>query len=230
MSSCQMFHFLRLILLYTNIARTICALNVMQEINSRKLLAVPNSGILKNVTDLDLSYNKIETINSTIDFLDCYQLINLYMNYNNLTAFPFLLNIANTLTSIYLSFNRINIVEPAYLTILQKLQMITMRNNLITSFPDVYMSSLNYLGLRYNLFSSFPNWPIIGKNLTNLYLSGNKITSISVSSLLKLSKIKFLSLEEMDLQTIPNWCSLPKNANIGINLPSSLYCDCRMNW
>ena len=152
------------------------------------------------------------------------------MRYNNLTAFPFLLNIANTLISITLNFNRINFVEPAYLKILQKLQMITMRNNLITSFPDVYMSSLTYLGLRYNLLSSFPNWPIIGENLTSLYLSGNKITSISVSSLLKLSKIKSLGLEEMDLQTIPNWCSLPKNAIIGITLPNSLYCDCRLSW
>ena len=208
-----------------------CTAAVVQSLSNQNFLSVPNNIIWTNVTNLDLSLNTIQAVNGTEDFLGCSKLTYLIMTKNNLTAFPHLPNIANTLTTIKVDYNRINYVEPRYLANLTKLQYLYMGNNQITSFPDVYMPSLIYLGLKYNLLPVFPYLPIIGKKLRSFYISGNKFNSIPMSSLLVFGKLIAIGLDSLNMQTLPNWCSLPQNENVALWLSfNSWYCDCRLRW
>ena len=217
--------------LYSIAAQSVYCATISQVFKNQNFSTVPNNIIWPNVTSLDLTSNKIQVVNSTVDFFDCLQLTNLTLSKNDLTAFPHLLNLANTLTIIRLDYNRINYIEPKYLANLTKLQYLEMGNNQVTSFPDVYMPQLTFLGIKNNLLPTFPYLPIIGKKLRSFYVSGNIFNSIPISSLLVFGKLIAIGLDKLNLQTLPNWCSLPQNENITF-WPSSnsWYCDCRLRW
>lgn len=98
-----------------------------------------------------------------MDFVNYTSLTQLDINNNLLTVFPCLPNINQTLTSLYLTGNRISYIPPACLSLLQNLTGLFLSSNFISHLPDMYMASLHELDLSNNSFTALPALLVLGE-------------------------------------------------------------------
>ena len=118
--------------------------SVIIDLSSSDLTTYPQ--LLPNNTDqIILNNNSIEEIH----YVEVLRHVTwLLMQENLLTAFPNLENISGTIEYLSLASNRINHVNPRYLSILTKLIELYLYSNELTFIPDVVgLSQLNKLSL-----------------------------------------------------------------------------------
>ena len=192
--------------------------------------SIPNELIDKNATFLYLDFNNLTTINSSTDFFGC-QVEVLYMQYNLLDEFPFMPNIGTTLNGLYMNNNKIKSLMPARVQILQRIQMISLTSNLLTAFPDFYHQTLKIVGLSDNQLGSIPKLPILGKNLTAIYIASNSIQSLDLIALASYAKLTYMNLALNNLTTFPNYCVGTGTTSYSIVAYGNNWnCDCRLRW
>ena len=106
-----------------------------------------------NITEVDVGWNYIETIEYT-DTSRNITTIN--SEYNRLDVFPLLSGCASTLAVLYLRNNNISSIEPSRLDMLISLEFLSLKYNMLSTIPDVPGPSqtLTYLVLTSVFFSA----------------------------------------------------------------------------
>jgi len=174
--------------------KTVCAIN-------SNLTQIPD---FNNVTVVlvDVTGNLIDDV---IDFPVTSELTYLVLNKNLLTEFPDVTNAVN-LGFLYLSKNKIAVIDPARLGGLKNLQRLHLNNNLITQIKsDAALGKLDLLASTKNKMTLCPDVKTLFPNLEQLYLSDNDIGVIADNCLGSLTK---LSVAINDVIDFPDVTSL----------------------
>jgi Leucine-rich repeat (LRR) protein len=173
-------------------------LNQLEEISieNNQLTMIPESFCnLKNLRCLNLSKNRISSINSSI--FNCLEnLTSLWLNNCELMFLPREIGNLKSLEKLGLKFNSIQTI-PEELGLLNKLKWLNAEKNELISLPSQFknLKNLNYLNLSRNKFEQFPT-EIPLQNMSILILSNNLIKSLKDDEILNLSVLEKVDLRE----------------------------------
>lgn len=155
----------------------------------------------------------------------------------NMTVFPDLEVLAQTLRILLLKINRMTHIPPERLNVLVKLERLELQKNLLSVFPDVSGpgGTLQVLSLHDNYFKEFPLLSNIGSNLRKLNLEKNILTVIPTKNFVfknrRNASVEFIiALKKNNLVTLP--------PPVGSNLTNvivhaennPLVCDFKLGW
>ncbi|MCC5945362.1 MAG: leucine-rich repeat domain-containing protein [Bernardetiaceae bacterium] len=187
-------------------------------------------GQLKNLTSLDLSYNR------DLDFADVFKklgrlenLTKLNLNSNKLTSLPPEIGQLKNLTKLSLEYNQLTTL-PSEIGQLKNLTEMILSKNKLTSLPPEIgqLKNLTKLNLRSSKLTSLP--PEIGQlqNLTKLILEYNQLTTLQ-SEIGQLQNLTTLYLYNNQLTSLPaevgrlqNLMKLDLNSNQLTSLPAEI--------
>lgn len=132
-----------------------------------------------SLRSLDLSYNSIEHLDSTM-FANTPRLLSLSLANNRLTILPDTIFIGlNSLISLDLSANPIRANYPELLTYVQKLSSLKLTDVEMTSLPPLPLKHLTHLDLSGNRLSDVPFLSAEGvPSLRHLNLSRNQVLKV----------------------------------------------------
>lgn len=151
------------------------------ELHSCELERIPHSVFsLTNLQELDLKYNRIQTIAEIISFQHLKRLTCLKLWHNRISTIPASIGQVKTLESLFLSHNLLGALPPALFT-LSKLRHLDVSHNSITVLPP------NIGGLH---------------NLQHLAINSNKLEALP-KNLFKCTKLKVLCLGNNELTDLP---------------------------
>ncbi|ELU09481.1 hypothetical protein CAPTEDRAFT_200351 [Capitella teleta] len=202
------------------------SLNV--DLAGSNLSSLPLSSIPTSVTSLILDNNVL----TVVEFPDGYDILgSLRLKNNLLSEFPNLCSIKNSLVNLVLHTNRISDVNPQLMKCLQKMKSLNLGDNLLTSFPDVFMPRLETLKLFYNFFEGIPFIPDLGKTLNLLQIGNNPIKRLTRHSLDQLGALT-LKMGWTPISTLPNLCHLKNSSALTVSATDAynLTCDCHIRW
>ena len=131
------------------------------DISHNLLTRAPSLDHLRStLKSLDLSWNRIKSIGDS-DFYLCIDIVQIYLDMNQINDFPNMQAISNTIAGISLQGNNISLVNSMY---------------------GIYFPRLDYLHLGYNQIESycFPPWHFAPR-LSQVYLQNNKISEMQFS-------------------------------------------------
>lgn len=116
--------------------------NSLSEINADETVCAESP-----LAFLDLSYNKINYI-EVGSFKGCLSLSVLYLNSNELTAFPDLRNLAGVLETLSVAANEIQTVSVADVSYLAKLTVLVLTLNPLVTFADLSHNLPNIVNIK----------------------------------------------------------------------------------
>ncbi|XP_030634571.1 lumican [Chanos chanos] len=167
-----------------------------------KISGIP-SGALVNVTRLRwlfLDWNQIHSKDINSMWLSNHtQLVNLFMNHNNLTEVP--TGLPSGLRQLRLAYNHIEKISPGAFQNLGNLTLLLLQGNRLKAIGKgdfEGLSSLNLLDLSHNFLDTFPKY--LPPSVQQLYLSNNSMTGVSEDSLQDFSSLRYLRLGYNQLQ------------------------------
>ena len=171
--------------------------------NRCNLTSMPTD-IAHTVGQIILNYNDIPDIPlSTWAGHDAVYIV--LMDFNNLTSFPDLSPIGQTLKTLWLSDNSINIIEQSYLEVLVVLEVLGLTGNRLTTIPDASLPFLNTLNLRANLFQDVPDLAKMSSTITTFSMAENvRLTQITTDKFLGFHSLKKLYLYGTNLTAVPD--------------------------
>uniref|UniRef100_A0A8C1IZQ1 PH domain leucine-rich repeat-containing protein phosphatase 2 n=1 Tax=Cyprinus carpio TaxID=7962 RepID=A0A8C1IZQ1_CYPCA len=159
----------------------------------------------QDVTHLNLRHNfmSLDAPGGLVNFNRFAQLRSLNLSHNGLGVFPESLCEIQTLTELYLSCNGLSAV-PARLENLQSLQTLCLDGNRLDSLPEELgsLSQLCSLGLSFN---DFPHVPGVVERLCaldKLAMAGNRVETLDLCSLLRMTHIKSIDLRLNGLRCV----------------------------
>ena len=154
----------------------------------------------KDLTELDLSYNKIIALSKNIGSLTNLKYLNLQGN--ELTTFPaeignltYLKVLIADNKSDYKPTNKIALLPSAF-TKLRALEELYLANNLLKTLPSDFsaLSNLKHLDLSWNKFEAFPKGLTDMPNLKHLDLSVNTNISTLPENIGNMKKLEYLDV------------------------------------
>ncbi len=150
-----------------------------------------------NLRTLDLSYNKLRTIPSTIGQFQ--QLKSLSLNNNRIVSIAQELGNLSKLEVLTLNNNLIKQL-PQSLAKLSHLRRVILSNNELTSFPTVFsnLKQLDFIDLSHNKITQIPD-EVKNINASEINLNQNQISVLS-QSIAHCPRLKVLRLDENCLQ------------------------------
>ena len=152
---------------------------------NKGLTEMPNN-FTADTEDILLSGNDITSVpTSTWNNVTSVQHLDLYNN--QVTTFPDLRPIGNTVREVYLGHNGMTYVNPVYLEGLTALQLLSLTTNMLTSFPDL---------------------SAVGATLWHLDLRSNGMTTVDIDVLTELDAMENLNLYNNRISSFPNLTSL----------------------
>ncbi|XP_052417358.1 PH domain leucine-rich repeat-containing protein phosphatase 2-like [Carassius gibelio] len=159
----------------------------------------------QDVTHLNLRHNfmSLDGPGGLINFSRFGQLRSLNLSHNGLGVFPESLCEIQTLTELYLSCNGLTSV-PARLQNLQSLQTLCLDGNLLESLPEELgnLTQLCSLGLSFNDFPLVPGVVERLGALDKLAMAGNRVETLDLFSLLRMTHIKSIDLRLNGLRCV----------------------------
>jgi leucine-rich repeat protein SHOC2 len=195
--------------------------------------------------ELNLEYNRLETLPDRIGKLNCLTAIDLNNNqltslpkdignlsslnelnlaYNQLTSLPKSIGNLSSLTILYLVGNKL-VNLPVNIVNLSNLTKLDLGNNQLTSLPERIgkLSSLTTLSLSDNRLTNLPESIGNFAKLTNLYLDRNQLTNLP-DNIGNLSNLTTLNLKNNQLTCLPQ--SIEKLTNLTwLNLDNNPWLD-----
>ncbi|XP_023214061.1 protein toll-like [Centruroides sculpturatus] len=194
-----------------------------------------------NLQTLFMSYNYLTTLPSAI-FKRLYNLETLGISKNNLQHLP--RNIfwdLIRLKTINLSYNNITHLEQDMFKNMQSLETFDISNNKLTKMYDFGVRNLKKINICKNELSEFPNfnWGIY-LYLEDLNLQYNKITSLSIRSLLSqktIIRLGWNNISYIDISELKNIRKVYKNFSTEKTpslpakwffFPNPISCDCHI--
>ncbi|MBI3212019.1 MAG: leucine-rich repeat domain-containing protein [Simkania negevensis] len=159
------------------------------------------SGVLRNVTTLDLSNLGLTTLPMEVCKLVSLQRLNLAGNC--LTSLPKEIGDLVALTSLWLKDNRLTSL-PREIRNLTALRFLTLHNNRLTSLLQEIgnLTALTQLSLNGNRLTSLPQEIGDLTALTHLWLHNNQLTSL-LQEIGNLTALRLLALEDNQLTSLP---------------------------
>ena len=198
--------------------------------NGQGLTTIPFHEISEDVSQISLRNNLITDIeefplNTEIAYID--------LTKNQLTVFPNLFNISDSLLQLLLTHNKLHTIPAERLDILVSLQILYLDHNQLTAFPDVSGPSetLITLILQYNNFPDMPSLLTIGSSLISF---GVDTSVIQENCLEKLHYPRAVPLSLFilgkgeTLTNVPNFSRWNVQTMFWMNV--TLVCDCHMTW
>lgn len=189
------------------------ATNVEEKPNISNLLAVafPKAEklSLRGHTLETLDFALIKHVGATITYLDLAKC--------GLAAIPSEVSEAKSLTTLYLSDNRIVELD-ANIYQLDKLTYINLDRNSITNIQDgiSQLKSLKWLRFNDNKLSALPNDVAELKNIKRLYLSKNNFTEVP-EVIKSMTSLEELNLGANRITEFPEWlCDMPNLKRIDL--------------
>uniref|UniRef100_A0A8C1YBB5 PH domain leucine-rich repeat-containing protein phosphatase 2 n=1 Tax=Cyprinus carpio TaxID=7962 RepID=A0A8C1YBB5_CYPCA len=157
----------------------------------------------QDITHLNLRHNfmSLDGPGGLLHFLHLFWSLNL--SHNGLGVFPESLCEIQTLTELYLSCNGLSAV-PARLENLQSLQTLCLDGNRLDSLPEELgkLSQLCSLGLSFNDFPLIPGVVERLGALDKLAMAGNRVETLDLCSLLRMTHIKSIDLRLNGLRCV----------------------------
>lgn len=237
---------LRLYIRYNNLEKlpdSIGLLSSLKLLDLRKnnLKMIPESlGDIKNLESIDLHGNKLDSIPQSIASLKALKSIDL--GQNHLSKLPEELKVLNGLVKLGIGGNkRLNEIPswiksftslnellffdsslesiPGELGLLEPLEILDLRNNLLTKLPTTFsnLTNLKRLNLSWNQFVSLPDWIGELSSLEELNLWGNKLESLPDKMSL-LSNLKVLNLNFNKIKRPNNTIRQLERAGVQVTL------------
>ncbi|XP_052006771.1 PH domain leucine-rich repeat-containing protein phosphatase 2-like [Xyrauchen texanus] len=151
----------------------------------------------QDITHLNLRHNfmRLHGPGGLVNFNRFAQLRSLNLSHNGLGVFPESVCEIQTLTELYLSCNGLCAI-PAHIGNLQSLQTLSLDGNQLDSLPEELgnLVQLCSLGLSFNDFPSIPS--VVEKlcALDKLAMAGNRVETLGLCSLLRMTHIKSIDL------------------------------------
>lgn len=180
---------------------------------------------LGNLTILTLSSNQLQKLPSNV-FKPLTQLQQLYLNWNALIELEsrIFVDLSNTLTTLDMSFNKLNFIKQDWLFGLGKLTNLNLSHNSIshielksfdslTSLDNLDLSNNCMFRIHSSTFSSL-------SRLVNLYLDENVLATIDPSSFTVLQSLNKLSMRGNQI-----WSRLPVSLFHNLTKLEHLYMD-----
>ncbi|XP_026071750.1 PH domain leucine-rich repeat-containing protein phosphatase 2 [Carassius auratus] len=159
----------------------------------------------QDVTHLNLRHNfmSLDGPGGLANFNRFGQLRSLNLSHNGLGVFPESVCEIQTLTELYLSCNGLSSV-PARLQNLQSLQTLCLDGNLLESLPEELgnLTQLCSLGLSFNDFPLVPGVVERLGALDKLAMAGNRVETLDLFSLLRMTHIKSIDLRLNGLRCV----------------------------
>uniref|UniRef100_A0A672MSP1 PH domain leucine-rich repeat-containing protein phosphatase 2 n=1 Tax=Sinocyclocheilus grahami TaxID=75366 RepID=A0A672MSP1_SINGR len=159
----------------------------------------------QDVTHLNLRHNfmSLDGPGGLINFSRFAQLRSLNLSHNGLGVFPESLCEIQTLTELYLSCNGLSAV-PSRLENLQSLQTLCLDGNRLDSLPEELgsLAQLCSLGLSFNDFPQVPGVVERLCALDKLAMAGNRVETLDLFSLLRMTHIKSIDLRLNGLRCV----------------------------
>uniref|UniRef100_A0A8C1IZS0 PH domain leucine-rich repeat-containing protein phosphatase 2 n=1 Tax=Cyprinus carpio TaxID=7962 RepID=A0A8C1IZS0_CYPCA len=156
----------------------------------------------QDVTHLNLRHNfmSLDAPGGLVNFNRFAQLRSLNLSHNGLGVFPESLCEIQTLTELYLSCNGLSAVP----TVMFSLQTLCLDGNRLDSLPEELgsLSQLCSLGLSFN---DFPHVPGVVERLCaldKLAMAGNRVETLDLCSLLRMTHIKSIDLRLNGLRCV----------------------------
>ncbi len=179
------------------------------DLSEQKLSEIPAEvAEFQNLLSLNLALNQISSVDD-FDFGQLRKLVELNMEYNDLTAFPqHLADQAPNLLRLYLNNNRIAEI-PLSFKRMQFLEELELHYNKLSQFPDIQFKHLLRLRLDHNAFAEFPLAVLSFRKLRYLSLNGNSLERVP-DELTMLGKLESLNLGDNLLTQLPKLSTLAK--------------------
>ncbi|XP_073763654.1 PH domain leucine-rich repeat-containing protein phosphatase 2 [Danio rerio] len=159
----------------------------------------------QDITHLNLRHNfmRLDGPGGLANFNRFAQLRSLNLSHNGLGVFPESVCEIQTLTELYLSCNGLSAI-PARIHNLQSLQTLCLDGNRLAALPEELGSlvQLCSLGLSFN---DFPQIPAVLERLCaldKLAMAGNKVETLDLCSLLRMTHIKSIDLRLNGLRCV----------------------------
>lgn len=188
-----------------------------------------------NLQNLDLSNNRLRTIDDNNGFSNLYNLKNLYLDNNKLSKlsegldglnkltllslkgnkfenFPVLSSGVINLQTILLDNNDILGLQFSGSQVWSSMQELSAQHNLIQGIGSEFLSAfpaLNIFDVSYNNLTTLPNLTPCG-NLTLLNLSYNNLSNLKDSTFANCANLNSLNLEKNSLAALPSSAIQPK--------------------
>ena len=156
-------------------------------------------------------YNCLVSTIADEAFDECTNTSVLSLSRNNITHFPRLSGMNESLKELSLYNNHIAEVPAERIEELVNLKHLQLSTNKLSTFPNVPgpSGSLDELILNRNAFSTFPNLSVIGIMIQRLDMSYNQIVSFSEQDVSVLPKLRWLNLYANLIHEVPVLQSLP---------------------
>ena len=165
---------------------------------------VPSS----NMTDLDLSHNNVASIPADhIAPLVC--LVYLRLQYNFIRDLPNMSFARKSLQYLYIHHNLIDLLEPMLLQPGQRWAALThlyASHNFLNQVPELLLNQMHrliYLDISHNELETMPCVSGVGPTLKTLRLHNNDLTYVPMECMLRLTGLKFLTLNHNFLADFP---------------------------
>ncbi|XP_076012271.1 PH domain leucine-rich repeat-containing protein phosphatase 2 [Genypterus blacodes] len=159
----------------------------------------------QDVTHLNLRHNfmSLQGPGGLLNLPRFSQLKSLNLSHNRLRVFPECVCEVLTLTELNLSCNSLYTV-PVQIGNLQSLQTLCLDGNHLSSLPEELggLSQLNSLGLSFNNFSLIPAMLDRLKAVEKLAMAGNRVETLELSSLARMSHLKVIDLRLNGLRLV----------------------------
>ncbi|XP_017761511.1 PREDICTED: toll-like receptor Tollo [Eufriesea mexicana] len=210
-------------------------------LTNNKLTRIPNGAFqgLVSLRTLDLSHNKIERLdNKTHGLLDdCLSLERVNLSHNKISfiakkTFPNDPWIPYRLKEIDLSYNTMPVLTHELTVGTKKIQYLNISHNNINEIRKYVLgnlTTLQTLDLSYNEINDLSEPDIFDppSNLTNLYLSHNRLTYLPLNKILRLSNLKILDVEHNEIEVFDDlFMKIIENATELRYYGNPMHCDC----
>eukprot|EP01114_Cavostelium_apophysatum_P020406 TRINITY_DN6827_c0_g1_i1.p1 TRINITY_DN6827_c0_g1~~TRINITY_DN6827_c0_g1_i1.p1 ORF type:complete len:779 (-),score=221.16 TRINITY_DN6827_c0_g1_i1:92-2428(-) len=170
--------------------------------NQSQLLMVPDQvGELRNLKELNFSFNKLSSLPYSISQL--VNLRNLNLSENHFTEFPPIIFQITQLVQLNMSGNQLRRL-PLEIGCLTELTQLHLDSNFLTTLPTSIgkLQKLQILHLQKNQFTALPSTIGRLKNLISLYLQDNTLVSLP-SEICQLGNLKTLFVHNNRLTSLP---------------------------
>ncbi|XP_068916378.1 leucine-rich repeat protein SHOC-2 [Tenebrio molitor] len=167
---------------YTNLQALVLSYNAIDDIQESAFVG------LSKVERIDLSQNRLREIDRTLfETTENLKFLNLSRNY--ISKVPSL--ISDSLKALDLSSCEIHAVDRDCLSLMPNLKILNLSKNIISRLPDYLQGdSLNTLDVSLCRIENVNNKTFAALiSLRNLYLFGNRLTSVSPESFLQVSQL-----------------------------------------